>query len=458
MDFNGDQIADFLITSENCSRELWTTYNNKQFTRDCPANLRSPEARNGRMRFPSSNAFVNIQNCIDGTEDNFSTDIFITGEERMEYWFDDGGFSPTNTKIIKYPDQEKYIIGQSLFIDLKMDGCLQQIIVVCQKNLKNCDPQILLYNYREHIWEKISDFNDESNQTNLYFEEIKSTFGFELPIAVRSGDVDGDGYVDLVCTMKSTKDQKTRAVILRNVKNDSFSRSSESRKFVLIWTSELLIRDNVELATFFDLQENGRLDLIITARNSTNEYNILWVRNIFTETSCFLKVLVTTGLCGSGVCPNEKVPYGTNQAGSFVCYETSDMDGKSIKGCATQLSQSAHFALQMPYSVFGLGETPNFVETVQASIPSGEKPVRKARWTQIVPDAAVVLIPYPPNETTYWIAKLFYTPSSIIFSTFVTLAVLCCVLIFIIIVLHRKEYLEDMTEHEEYKRHWPESR
>ncbi|KAH9388610.1 T-cell immunomodulatory protein [Tyrophagus putrescentiae] len=134
-------------------------------------------------------------------------------------------------------------------------------------------------------------------------EEIKTAYGFELPISVRFGDVDGDGFVDLLSVMKSTKDSKTRAVILRNIKDDSLP---GGRKFDLFWTSEHLISDNVELASFLDVQENGRLDVIMTTRNATDGYNIIWIRNMLIETSCFLKVLVTTGLCGSGGCPGEK--------------------------------------------------------------------------------------------------------------------------------------------------------
>jgi len=37
---------------------------------------------------------------------------------------------------------------------------------------------------------------------------------------------------------------------------------------------------------------------------------------------------------------------------------------------AGQLSQSAHFALQLPYVMFGLGQTPNFVEEVAVGIPN----------------------------------------------------------------------------------------
>jgi len=35
-----------------------------------------------------------------------------------------------------------------------------------------------------------------------------------------------------------------------------------------------------------------------------------------------------------------------------------------------QLSQSAHFALQLPYVMFGLGQTPNFVDQVGVGIPN----------------------------------------------------------------------------------------
>jgi len=35
-----------------------------------------------------------------------------------------------------------------------------------------------------------------------------------------------------------------------------------------------------------------------------------------------------------------------------------------------QLSQSAHFALQLPYVMFGLGQTPNFVEEVRVGVPN----------------------------------------------------------------------------------------
>jgi len=37
---------------------------------------------------------------------------------------------------------------------------------------------------------------------------------------------------------------------------------------------------------------------------------------------------------------------------------------------AGQLTQSAHFACQLPYVMFGLGPTPNYVEKVGVGIPN----------------------------------------------------------------------------------------
>lgn len=458
LDFNGDMIADFIVETEECPRQLWLYSTlTKKFRKECPPSLQPPDASNRKMQFPNSNAFVNLKNCDQNNLD-FATDIFITGEKNMEYWIDSGGFNPDNVVNIPYPTANT--IGQSTFIDLNIDGCVDHIIPVCEKmsafesllHPSYCVPHILLFDEKQHSWVKISDFGQLDNDTKRYFEPITTRYGFEIPFALRAGDIDGDGFVDLVTVMKSLSDYKFRAVLLKNEPDNSVV---GGRKFVVTWTSEEYIEDEVELVSFLDVQENGKLDLIMTTRSEHTQYNIQWIRNTFMESTCFLKVLVTTSLPIS----NDKIAYGTNQAGPFICYEIYDINGHLLRGCATQLSQSNHFALQMPYSIFGIGETPNFVESVSASIPSGEiSPVRKARWTQIVPDAQVVLIPFPPNDTAYWTSKLFYTPSSMVFSTLATLAVLCVILIVIIIILHRKEILEDLSEHEEYKRHWPESR
>lgn len=51
-----------------------------------------------------------------------------------------------------------------------------------------------------------------------------------------------------------------------------------------------------------------------------------------------------------------------------------------ILSTAAQLSQSAYFALQCPYTVFGLGRTPNFVDDLAVGMPGSIKRVRIGKY------------------------------------------------------------------------------
>jgi integrin alpha FG-GAP repeat containing protein 1 len=131
----------------------------------------------------------------------------------------------------------------------------------------------------------------------------------------------------------------------------------------------------------------------------------------------------------------------------------------AMKSCAGQMSQSADFALQMPYTIFGLGLYANYIEKLIARVPSGYSTISMKRTVeQIVPDSQIVFIPNPMYDPQSWKVQLFLTPSEIIYKTLYTLSGICIVLVFIIGVLHRKEMLEDVKEQAEFKKQWPEIR
>ncbi|CAG2164058.1 unnamed protein product [Oppiella nova] len=354
----------------------------------------------------------------------------------MEYWHNDKGFAKLEMVTHSYPPNKYKHLGQSAFVDINTDGLIDHILAVCSNELNSndneCkDPQILGYHLDDKQWIPISDMNI-GNQSALTFAEV-SVFGQKLPITLKHGDIDGDGYPDLITVMKDNKNQ-LKAVVLKNTKADN----KLNRKFVVDWTSDKALGTevNVEIAAFVDLFEDGKIDILMTTIDKSGKRSVEAVLN--TE---WWPLLVTSGLCYGSNCPRGNIPYGTNQAGPFVCYQLQDLDGNMQTGCAGQLSQSSHFALQMPYSVFGLGETPNFlqdldgnmqtgcagqlsqsshfalqmpysvfglgetpnfVKTITASIPSGAMKPRDTKWTQIVSDAQVALIPFPPNDTSSW--------------------------------------------------------
>lgn len=116
------------------------------------------------------------------------------------------------------------------------------------------------------------------------------------------------------------------------------------------------------------------------------------------------------------------------------------------ESCTSQLYQSAHFSLQLPYTVFGLGQSPNFVDVLTVAYPSNtsaEHPSVHHQWTQIIPNSQMVIIPYPPDQPSRWVNKLFVTPGRQVLLTFIALAGTCVFISLIIAAFHWLEKRED---------------
>ncbi|KAI1287932.1 T-cell immunomodulatory protein [Halotydeus destructor] len=470
LDFDGDMISDILAEGLDGKRYIWNFKFNGSYTK-------KEVFGEGGISSPNSNAFVDLNS-------DAVPDVYISGTEHMEFWLMQNKTWALAPVRDPYPSSDKYpVLGQSTFVDINADGKVEHVMPVCLDS--NCAKSAIMA-FQDYKWIQITKPEDFVLQDNLNssqtFSFVKpAKLGqFTFPMTLRTADIDGDGYPDFVALMVSSRTKAETVVVLRNVADDSTANLLK-RTFKTYWSIVTPDSRRPVIASFFDLHEDGKPDILIgTVDNaadlkSEKTWRVKAVKNTQMEDATFLKVMVASGLCyddcasveGSSSSMEPKsgsssLAYGTNQPGPNVCYEQTDADGNVRKACHGQLTQSANFALQMPYSIFGLGSTPNFVDTLTATIPSpvpgGMEMKRSQSWTQIVPDAQVVLIPHPPNDPRLWRHKLFYTPSDIVLSTLITLASICCLLILIIAALHRKEILEDLAEHEEYKRHWPDSR
>ncbi|XP_043958671.1 uncharacterized protein itfg1 isoform X2 [Gambusia affinis] len=156
---------------------------------------------------------------------------------------------------------------------------------------------------------------------------------------------------------------------------------------------------------------------------------------------------VLSGLC-SNACPEDVKPFGVNQPGPYVMYTTVDSNGYLKNASAGQLSQSAHFSLQLPYTVLGLGRSANFLDHLFVGIPRkpGETETRKHEWTAIIPNSQLIVIPFPHNTPRRWSAKLYLTPSNSVLLTAIALIGVCVFILVIIGILHWKEKKADDRE------------
>uniref|UniRef100_A0A803V3S2 Integrin alpha FG-GAP repeat containing 1 n=1 Tax=Ficedula albicollis TaxID=59894 RepID=A0A803V3S2_FICAL len=274
------------------------------------------------------------------------------------------------------------------------------------------------------------------------YQNDKSSTEISFPITLHIGDYNMDGYPDALAILKNTSGSNQQAFLLENVPCNNISCKSVRRMFKVFWELSDLnqIKDAV-VATFFDIYEDGILDIIVLSKGYSNkDFAIHTLKNNFEADAYFVKVIVLSGLC-SNDCPRKITPFGVNQPGPYIMYTTVDANGYLKNGSAGQLSQSAHYALQLPYNVLGLGRSANFLDHLYVGIPRplGEKSIRKQEWTAIIPNSQLIVIPYPHNVPRSWSAKLYLTPSNIVLLTAIALIGVCVFILAIIGILHWQE-------------------
>ncbi|XP_026071437.1 T-cell immunomodulatory protein-like isoform X1 [Carassius auratus] len=427
MDFNGDMIPDIFgsvgVSSQVC------------YLRSRQEKCETALNMEVKMRVPHSNAFIDLNK-------DFAADLFLTTMDGYETWINkDGNF--TQTLSVKAPENAKHV-GQSAFVDFDGDGSQDHLLPVCMDNA--CDRSaIYLVKPGETEWVPVlTDFRRKD-----------SVWGFvpspDFPITLHLGDYNLDGFPDALVILRNTSASSTQqqAFLLENVACNNESCRTAGRMFLVHWEqSDLSAISKAAVATFFDIYEDGILDMMVLSKvEGKDELVIHALKNNFEADAYFVKVIVLSGLC-SNDCPENVKPFGVNQPGPYVMYTSVDSNGYLKNASAGQLSQSAHLALQLPYTVLGLGRSANFLDHLFVGIPQppGGKDLRKQEWTAIIPNSQLIVIPYPQNDPRSWSAKLYLTPSNIVLLTAIALIGVCVFILVIIGILHWQEKKADDRE------------
>ncbi|XP_075934040.1 T-cell immunomodulatory protein [Anarhichas minor] len=432
MDFNGDMIPDiFGVTN---------TQNIPLLTEVCYLTKRVPVwgkalSSSVDMRNPHSNAFIDLNK-------DFTADLFLTTEgPKFETWISkDGNF--TREEVMPSEPPAK-IIGQSSFADFDGDGYQDHLIPVCldascqrsaiymaKSGSKEWVPVLLDFQRRETIWSFVPGKPSQ-------------------PPALHFGDYNLDGFPDALAVLRNTSGSAQQAFLLENVPCNNASCHRVGRMFQVLWDqSDLGAIQNAVMATFFDIYEDGILDMLVLSQAEGKKDLIIHaLKNNYEADAYFVKVMVLSGLCFND-CPEDVKPFGVNQPGPYVMYTTTDANGNLKNASAGQLSQSAHFSLQLPYTVLGLGRSANFLDHLFVGIPRqpGETEIRKKEWTAIIPNSQLIVIPFPHNQPRSWSAKLYLTPSNSVLLTAIALIGVCVFILVFIGILHWQEKKADDRE------------
>uniref|UniRef100_A0A673JN34 T-cell immunomodulatory protein-like n=1 Tax=Sinocyclocheilus rhinocerous TaxID=307959 RepID=A0A673JN34_9TELE len=418
--FNGDMIPDIFGSVDGSSEVCYLR--SRQLKCEKALNLE------GKMRVPHSNAFIDLNK-------DFTADLFLTTKDGFETWI-----NKYIIDLILPPHSLTH--SPSFFFSSDGDGSQDHLLPVCMDT--ECERSaIYLAKPGEKEWVPVlTDFRRKD-----------SVWGFvssDIPITLHLGDYNMDGFPDALVILRNTSaSTQQQAFLLENVACNNASCRQAGRMFRVHWEqSDLSAIPKAVVATFFDIYEDGILDMIVLSKVEGEEELVIHaLKNNFEADAYFVKVIVLSGLC-SNDCPENVKPFGVNQPGPYVMYTSVDSNGYLKNASAGQLSQSAHLALQLPYTVLGLGRSANFLDHLFVGIPwpPGGKDVRKQEWTAIIPNSQLIVIPYPQNEPRSWSAKLYLTPSNIVLLTAIALIGVCVFILVIIGILHWQEKKADDRE------------
>lgn len=438
IDFNRDMIIDLFGLDHLKHRTFWIFSNDRK----SPSIVHQATPNSGsELKIPHANAFLDLNM-------DYMADLFLQTDKNFEIWT--GRLTDKEDfdyyKTINFPmGNYELIIGQSIFLDMELKGEHDQVVPVCFD--KNCNNSSILVFEGNEFRDLHVNFKD--TQGNLWgFVVPKNNELYSKVITCRSGDFNMDGYPDLLVTLSPLSNPKrSQTFLLENVPCKVCNKEM-LRTFEIKWNALVPMGNyNTVAGAFYDFYQDGILDVILIEKNEKGNYRPLAFRNTLDYDANFVKVIVLTGLINihnsTAMTPlgKKKRTYGTNLPGPRIVYYTTTQEGDNQHGASAQLPQSAYFALQLPYTIFGLGRTPNFVDSL--TVGMGNK---SRTWTQLIPNSQMFVIPRPIDDPQRWKAQLFVTPSKLILMSVLALGGTCLVIMFIILGLYIKEKREDKKE------------
>lgn len=440
LDYNRDMIIDLFGLSEDGIRTFWMFEKDlRNVSRTIP--MEGPtNGKAAELSIPHSHAYLDLDN-------DFNADLFVSTKSGFEIWNgrDREGFNYSHT--IPLPTSNKnHIVGQSIFLDIELTGIITQISPVCFDS--ECLNSTILAFVNGGFHDLQIDFKDDMNQMWKFIKPKREPDQiYQNTITLRGGDFNLDGYPDLLVTLTAiANNDNTQTFLMENVAcrhcPDGLTRSFEVR-----WRAFAPFANGTVVGAFYDFYQDGILDVIFVEKRMNSKSKPLAFRNTLDYDANFVKVIVLTGLTNRHA-PTKLTPlgrkkrtYGTNLPGPRIAYYTTKPDGDKQESTSVQIPQSAYFSLHLPYTIFGLGRTPNFVDKLTVGLSHQNR-----TWTQLIPNSQMVVVPWPPDEPSRWKAQLFVTPSKLIWMSVLSLSATCAVIMLIILVLHIKERREDKFE------------
>jgi integrin alpha FG-GAP repeat containing protein 1 len=451
LDINGDISPDIILntindTGQSAAYVLEVSIDNTYHSRSLmkykfQSAVHCLNSTNEALSDPHSVAFVDLnRDCL---ADIFLTTVNSSGEVYFEVWLNMKNGEYCVVQSTKAPKGA----GQVSFADVDQNGAEDLIFPVCiGDSCQEASSIQVIFNYNKAPSSCQFENSDISirafvpfqfNSTALLIQlppnHTFTTSSPDMPFRVQTGDLDLDGYPELMFLLDDGLGPYCS--LFRNVPGEE----AGNRSFVLWPESDLRklrAKRGAYLCSFFDLDENGILDILLTLFQSNHSYTYSFY-NVPEESNMHLKALMLTN--------TEQQEYSSALTGAVFVFTQRKLDFSRKVTHGSQLTQTSYFALQPPYCVFGLGKDTIAIESFIAARPTIAHSARV--WTPMVPRISVIIEPYE-TDVSLWQLRLYDCPQERLARVMLGAFTMCVIIGLWVLVRLRAERARDKRQAE----------
>lgn len=214
------------------------------------------------------------------------------------------------------------------------------------------------------------------------------------PGRIRLGDIDADGFPELLISIRykyiNTGTEYISTTIYKSdlctPQNCSVPAAAASRRYFEVNPFEYntlhdFTQASTSLSAFVDIDEDGRLDLLIQKKNViSGQVEVYCIYNNYVKDTFFIKAMMV----------NTQGMYGDSSIGSSYRLIVTDLNDNKFVVISTQMPQTSYNSLSLPYCYLGVGRSNNYVETFTAAFSiAGQRSIRV--WTPIIPNSQLII-------------------------------------------------------------------
>ncbi|KAF9540003.1 hypothetical protein EC957_004705 [Mortierella hygrophila] len=453
-DYNGDMLTDLLgyqfegyqagVSPLSVWRNIYSPANpDGPIFEVVPMNFTGEAGPACTLSDPHSSAFVDLNGdcladlfltCYDAGTQQYSYVVYVNNKD-AGFSFGVSGLLPEGAGQVTFAD----IDGDGA-VDMVVPGCdthnqcsiyvyyNQQIPLCTSKDQKDCrqvtnlcvvDPGFSFSVDPDHntvpgglVRFPLANVFPEGQRLLL----IDPGFKGKLPVSVHVGDYNLDGYPDLLVVSGTPGDNSkpSSATLFQSVlcADETCVPSAVTKKrrsFVKVTdgAEALNLAQDVRAAAFLDLDEDGTVDIMLL-RNTNGQQAagraITMIHNNYFNDAFFLKTLASNGVSPTWSGPHDTKPakagakpFGVNYPGATFKFTVLDTSGKKRANQVAQYPSSSYMGLSLPYSLFGLGRTNNYVEELFVGVTRNQ-PEHYTTYSGVIPNSQLIIIPYQSED------------------------------------------------------------